>query len=104
MALNLIDLAKDYLTPDTISKMAGLVGESPAATQRAPGWSDHELRWRDRSRAACWWPHRPCYPCGLRVSHSARHYGVAIPSNGHLWASMDGLTTCRLEMWKETVS
>ena len=35
MALNLIDLAKDYLTPDTISKMAGLVGESPAATQKA---------------------------------------------------------------------
>ena len=37
MALNLIDLAKDYLTPDAISKMAGLVGESPAATQKALG-------------------------------------------------------------------
>lgn len=37
MALNLIDLAKDYLTPDVISKMAGLVGESPAATQKAMG-------------------------------------------------------------------
>jgi cytochrome c551/c552 len=37
MAFNLIDLAKDYLTPDAISKMAGLVGESPAATQKALG-------------------------------------------------------------------
>ena len=37
MALNLIDLAKDYLTPDVLSKMAGLVGESPEATQRALG-------------------------------------------------------------------
>lgn len=37
MALNLIDLAKDYLTPDVVSKMAGVVGESPAATQRAVG-------------------------------------------------------------------
>jgi OmpA-OmpF porin, OOP family len=37
MALNLIDLAKDYLTPDVISKMAGLVGETPAATQKAMG-------------------------------------------------------------------
>ena len=37
MALNLIDLAKDYLTPDVLSKMAGLVGESPAATQKAVG-------------------------------------------------------------------
>ncbi len=37
MALNLIDLAKDYLTPDVMSKMAGLVGESPAATQKAVG-------------------------------------------------------------------
>jgi OOP family OmpA-OmpF porin len=35
MALNLIDLAKDYLTPDVLSKMAGLVGESPANTQKA---------------------------------------------------------------------
>ena len=37
MALNLIDLAKDYLTPDVLSKMSGLVGESPAATQKAMG-------------------------------------------------------------------
>jgi OmpA-OmpF porin, OOP family len=37
MALNLIDLAKDYLTPDVVSKMAGVVGESPAATQMAMG-------------------------------------------------------------------
>ncbi len=37
MALNLIDLAKDYLTPDVISKMSGLVGETPAATQKAMG-------------------------------------------------------------------
>jgi outer membrane protein OmpA-like peptidoglycan-associated protein len=37
MALNLIDLAKDYLTPDVVSKIAGLVGESPEATQRALG-------------------------------------------------------------------
>ncbi len=37
MALNLIDLAKDYLTPDVLSKMSGLVGESPAATQKAVG-------------------------------------------------------------------
>jgi hypothetical protein len=37
MALNLIDLVKDYLTPDVLSKMAGLVGESPAATQKAVG-------------------------------------------------------------------
>src|SRR5271155_6207800 len=37
MALNLIDLAKDYLTPDVLSKMAGLVGESPEATQGAWG-------------------------------------------------------------------
>jgi outer membrane protein OmpA-like peptidoglycan-associated protein len=37
MALNLISLAKDYLTPDVMSKMAGLVGESPAATQKAVG-------------------------------------------------------------------
>ena len=34
MALNLIDLAKDYLTPDVVSKMAGLVGEMPAAASR----------------------------------------------------------------------
>jgi|SRR5271157_365461 len=37
MALNLIDLAKDYLTPDVLSKLSGLVGESPAATQKAVG-------------------------------------------------------------------
>ena len=37
MAFDLIDLAKDYLTPDVISKMSGLVGESPAATQKAMG-------------------------------------------------------------------
>lgn len=35
MALNLIDLAKDYLTSDVISKISGLVGESPASTQKA---------------------------------------------------------------------
>ncbi len=35
MAANLIDLAKQYLTPDLISKMSGLVGESPSLTQRA---------------------------------------------------------------------
>jgi hypothetical protein len=47
MALNLIDLAKDYLTPEVISKMAGLVGESPAATQKTPhgagGYQEMEL-------------------------------------------------------------
>jgi OmpA-OmpF porin, OOP family len=37
MALNLIDLTKEYLTPDVISKMAGIVGESPEATGRAVG-------------------------------------------------------------------
>ena len=37
MAVSLIDLAKDFLTPDLISKMSGLVGESPALTQRAIG-------------------------------------------------------------------
>jgi outer membrane protein OmpA-like peptidoglycan-associated protein len=37
MALNLLDLAKDYLTPDVLSKMSSLVGESPAATQKAMG-------------------------------------------------------------------
>jgi OmpA-OmpF porin, OOP family len=37
MALNLIDLAKDYLTPDVVSKIAGQIGETPAATERALG-------------------------------------------------------------------
>src|SRR5215467_14378408 len=37
MALNLLDLAKDYLTPDVLSKMSSLVGESPAGTQKAMG-------------------------------------------------------------------
>jgi OmpA-OmpF porin, OOP family len=37
MSLNLIDLAKDYLTPDVLAKMSSLVGESPAATQKALG-------------------------------------------------------------------
>ncbi len=37
MALNLIDLAKDYLTPDVLSKMSSLVEESPGATQKAVG-------------------------------------------------------------------
>ena len=37
MPLNLIDLAKDYLTPGVVSKLAGLVGESPEATQKAVG-------------------------------------------------------------------
>lgn len=35
MAVNLFDLAKDYLTPDAISKIASVVGESPAGTQKA---------------------------------------------------------------------
>ncbi len=35
MALNLIDLTKDYLTPDVLSKVAGLAGEPLAATQKA---------------------------------------------------------------------
>ncbi|MDQ2711437.1 MAG: OmpA family protein [Acidobacteriota bacterium] len=35
MAASLIDLAKEYLTPDLISKLSGIVGESPAVTQRA---------------------------------------------------------------------
>jgi outer membrane protein OmpA-like peptidoglycan-associated protein len=35
MALNLIDLAKDYLTPDVISKLSGQIGETPAATEKA---------------------------------------------------------------------
>ncbi len=35
MAASLIDLANEYLTPDLISKMSGLVGESPTLTQRA---------------------------------------------------------------------
>jgi outer membrane protein OmpA-like peptidoglycan-associated protein len=37
MALNLIGLAKDYLTPDVISKLSGQIGETPAATERAIG-------------------------------------------------------------------
>ena len=37
MALNLVDLAKDYLTPDVMSKIAGHIGETPAATERAIG-------------------------------------------------------------------
>ena len=37
MALNLIDLAKDYLTPDVISKLSGQIGEAPAATEKALG-------------------------------------------------------------------
>ena len=37
MALNLIDLAKDYLTPDLISRLSGQIGESPAATEKAIG-------------------------------------------------------------------
>jgi hypothetical protein len=37
MALNLVDLAKDYLTPDVISKFAGQIGEAPAATEKALG-------------------------------------------------------------------
>lgn len=35
MAADLIDLAKQFLTPDLISKMSGLVGESPTLTQKA---------------------------------------------------------------------
>jgi OmpA-OmpF porin, OOP family len=37
MALNLIDLAKDYLTPDVLSKMSSLVEEPSVATQKAVG-------------------------------------------------------------------
>src|SRR5271156_5366820 len=37
MALNLIDLAKDYLTTDVLLKMSFLADESPAATQKAVG-------------------------------------------------------------------
>jgi OmpA-OmpF porin, OOP family len=35
MASDLFDLAKGYLNPSIVSKMAEIVGESPAATQRA---------------------------------------------------------------------
>ena len=37
MALNLIDLAKHYVTPDVLSKLAGQIGETPPATERAIG-------------------------------------------------------------------
>ena len=35
MAVNLVELAKGYLTPDVIQKAATLVGESESATQKA---------------------------------------------------------------------
>jgi OmpA-OmpF porin, OOP family len=35
MATNLIELARNYLTPEVIQKASALVGESPAATRRA---------------------------------------------------------------------
>jgi OOP family OmpA-OmpF porin len=37
MALNLIDLAKSYLTPDLVSQLGGTTGESTATTQTALG-------------------------------------------------------------------
>lgn len=37
MALNLVELAMNYLTPDVIGKIAGMIGESPASTQKAVG-------------------------------------------------------------------
>jgi OmpA-OmpF porin, OOP family len=35
MAVDLLDLAKGYLTPSTVSKIAETIGENPAATQKA---------------------------------------------------------------------
>ena len=35
MAVNLIDLASTYLTPDVVSKLAGVIGENPTGTQKA---------------------------------------------------------------------
>jgi OmpA-OmpF porin, OOP family len=35
MAVNLVELAKGYLTPDIITKAASFVGESEPATQKA---------------------------------------------------------------------
>ena len=35
MNVNLIDLAKGFLTPDVVSKLSSLVGETPAKTQQA---------------------------------------------------------------------
>src|SRR5262245_48369840 len=35
MAIDLVDLVKDYLTPDVVQRAAGYVEESPAATQKA---------------------------------------------------------------------
>ena len=35
MAGNLLDLISGYLTPSVVSRMAGMVGESPAVTQKA---------------------------------------------------------------------
>ena len=35
MAGNLLELISGYLTPSIVSKMAGIVGESPALTQKA---------------------------------------------------------------------
>lgn len=37
MALNLVELLKEYLTPEVIGKLATLTGESPQATTRATG-------------------------------------------------------------------
>ena len=35
MAVNLVELAKGYLTPDVVQKAASFVGESESATQKA---------------------------------------------------------------------
>jgi hypothetical protein len=35
MAVNLVELVKEYLTPDTVQKAAAFVGESGPATQKA---------------------------------------------------------------------
>ena len=37
MAINLIDTAKGLITPDVISKISSIIGETPAKTQQAMG-------------------------------------------------------------------
>ena len=37
MAINLIDITKNFITPDVLSKISSLVGETPAKTQQALG-------------------------------------------------------------------
>ena len=37
MAIDLVDIAKGYLTPDVLEKASGYVGESSGATQKALG-------------------------------------------------------------------